>query len=137
MTTLADLYKQELKNNPISSRDVIALQAYMDGVFRLIIFIYSLSMAVLAFTYKFPFIFTILFLVIVFCLSYAFFTIATIGGILITLEGYHPFNLAFYIIESILLTLLFLGILYYFVNPFKLKKDDLKKSLAKSRLQPS
>jgi len=130
MATLAELFKQEIENGtPLGARDIIALQAYMDGVFRLIIFMYSLALGVLALTYKYKFIFVLLFLVIVFCISYAFFTLATIGDILLSVDAYNRFNLAFYYIETILLTLLFCTITYYLISSTKKKKHSLLKRI--------
>jgi hypothetical protein len=96
-----------------SYRDLITLQGYMDGIFRLIILTYSLCIAALAFARGYTIISVILSLIIVLSLSYAFFTIATVGAILLTFSGYNIFNLLFYIISTVLLTLLFFATVYY------------------------
>lgn len=80
-----------------------------------------LSLGVLAFTHEYVFIFTILVLTILFSIIYGFFTIATVRSLLIDIEGFGTFNIVFYYIETILLTLLFFGILYYLIQPFKTK----------------
>lgn len=131
--SLADKFKLRIANKDnVSAADLIMLQSYMDGIFRLIIFIYSLALAVLAFTHKYIFIFVVLFLIIVFCIVYAFFTLVTVGSILLEFEDYNKFNLAFYYIETILLTLLFGGILWYIIRPIRGIKERKSKRYSRA-----
>lgn len=135
MTDLVGKFRQRIaEGKEVTPMEIIMIQSYIDGVFRLIIFVYSLALGVLAFTHEYIFIFTVLFFIIVFCIIYGFFTLVTVGNILLEVDGYNKFNMAFYYIETILLTLLFIGILYYMIQPFKNKDRKKLFSFDKSKI---
>lgn len=122
---LADAFK----TTDLTPQALIGLQSYMDGVFRLIILIYSLSLAALAFSKGYLIISLILSLMILLSIAYGFYTIVTVGAVMKKIPGYNPVNLIFYYVETSFLILLFLSVMYYLVKPFKRKNKRVGKML--------
>ena len=118
---MSETIQEFFEGNDFNTRDMILLQSYMDGVFRLIILIYSLSLAALAFTQGFRVITLILSCLILTSLAYAFFTLATVGSVLLKIDGYNKLNVVFYYVGTGLLTLLFFAILFNFIKPLQSK----------------
>ena len=102
-------------------RDLVIIQSYMDGVFRLILLIYALSLSALAFTRGYPVITLLLSILIIMSIAYAYYTLAVVGGILMQIDGYNIFNLIFYYIGTTLLALLFVAIMFFIIQPFRRK----------------
>lgn len=108
-----------LKTSDATPRDIVIVQSYMDGVFRLIILLYALALSVLAFTRGYIVITLIISAMIILSITYAYFTLIVVGGALMDVEGYHPFNVIFYYIMTTFLAILFLVIIFFFIKPFQ------------------
>lgn len=98
---------------------VLKLQKYIDDTFRLIVFIYSLALALLAFGKGKPLLVILSSLLIVVALIYGNYVLFTIGPLLKRLERYGRIHLVFYHIEVILLICIFWAVMYYYIAPFR------------------
>ena len=123
MSTLSEFFL----SSDATPRDLVIIQSYMDGVFRLIILIYALSLSALTFTHGYPLITIILSILLIMSISYAYFTLATVGNILLKIEGYNVFNLIFYYVSTTLLLLLFITIMFSIIKPFNKSKRNEKR----------
>lgn len=97
----------------------LKLQNYIDSSFRLIVFIYSLALALLAFAKGMKGLVILASLMVLMVIIYGFYILATVGPLLKRLRVYSRFHLVFYYVEVILLVFIFLAVTFYFVSPFR------------------
>lgn len=98
---------------------VMRIQSYIDNTFRLVIFIYSLALALLAFSKGKPVLVILTTLIITMVIIYALFVLITLGPLVLRFKQYNRFHLVFYYIETVLLIAVFFAVMYYFVAPFR------------------
>lgn len=115
-----DILIRKKKIEDLTLEDAVFFQSYIDNVYRLIILTYGIIIAVMSLfnNIKYYFIISICSLIILLSLAYGFYILVTVGEILLTIDGYNSFNLAFYYIATILLLILYLTIMVYlFIHP--------------------
>lgn len=106
-------------SDKLSHFEVVSLQNYIDGVYRLIVFIYLLSMSVLHFSHEHVSIVIITSLMIILSLMYGFYITYEIGAILLKHEGYNAFNIVFYWLQTIFLLVMYCILMYFYYFPLK------------------
>jgi hypothetical protein len=97
----------------------LKLQNYVDSSFRLIVFVYSLTLALLAFSKGMKVLVIFSCVLVLMVLIYGFYILASAGPLLTRMQVYSRFHLVFYYIEIILLVMIFLSFVYYYVSPFR------------------
>jgi hypothetical protein len=117
------------KTAEATPRDLIIVQSYMDGVFRLIIFIYAFSLSALVVSKGYPVITLLLSLLIILAIAYAYYTIGVVAEVLTNIPAYNPINIIFYYIGTTLLALIFITFIYVIIKPFDKKKQKFNTSL--------
>lgn len=93
----------------LSWEQVLQLHAYMDNTFRLIVFVYGVALAVMAFARlkDFKEVVLVASALIVLVLAYALYVVVEVTRILRHQVGYSKMNSAFYYIATILFGILF------------------------------
>ena len=114
--------KEGVEGNDMSLTEILALQDHVDGVFTMIILMYSLAVAVAAITYANKSVVVISTIIIILSITFALFTLFNVNKIVGTVPGYHKLNIWFYFIQCILLFLLYI----YMISHFKMKKQKRK-----------
>lgn len=97
----------------------LTLQNYIDSSFRLVIFVYTLALTLLAFSKGMKVLVILSSLMVLMVLAYGFYILITVGPLLTRLKVYSRFHLVFYYVEVILLVMIFLSVTYYYVSPFR------------------
>ena len=103
-------------------RDSIPIQSYMDGVFRLIIFIYAFALSALVVSKGYPLITLLLSLLIILTISFNYYTINNVSKVLFNIPGYNPVNTIFYYVATTILALIYIVFMYVIISPFKKRK---------------
>jgi hypothetical protein len=106
----------KINTGQLRLEDILSLQNYIDSVFRLIVLVYTLSIAVVAITNGHVLVWILASLLIIVSLLYALFTTYHVGKYLLTIPGYHPFNVWFYYTEVVFLIILYVVMVYYYYN---------------------
>ena len=107
-------------DNDVKHLEAIALQNTIDNTFRLIVFIYLLSLSILHFSHEHVSIVIVTSAMIILSLIYGFFITHQVGQILTEqAEGYNSFNLVFYYIQTIFMAVLYLILIYFYYYPLK------------------
>lgn len=107
-------------NGDLTHETTLLLHSYMDNTFRMIIFIYTLAISVVAITKGHPIIWITSSLMIILSISYAIFVIYNIGNLLREhVSNYHTFNIWFYYAQCAFLIILYISMLYYYVKIHK------------------
>ena len=92
---------------------ILRVQSYIDNSFSLLVLIFSLSVALLAFSAGKTIVIVLASIMILVVISYGYFVLLTAGPILRKFPAYNRINLAFYYIEVTLLVLIYAAMIYY------------------------
>jgi len=111
----------------LDKTDIVYLQSYIDNVFRLIIFIFGLSISILFFIEQNYFIELLVSIMILMSIAYSYYTIYKVGNLLYKTPEYSEFNLSFYYIETTCLLLLYITLMYVYFRKIIRKKTYFDK----------
>ena len=111
-------------NKPLNAFEVIILQNYIDGVFRLLILVLFLAISIITFNKERIGIVVIGSVCILLTIAYAYYTLVTVGSVLTTIPEYDSWNIIFYYILTTLLLIICIMTLYF--HHFKKSKIPKK-----------
>jgi hypothetical protein len=95
---------------------VIAIQTYIDNVFKLIIFVITLALASMALTGGHIIIWTISTLMTGTSIAYGFYICYNFGKLLLSYPGYNSINLIYYYVQIFLITVLYLFTSWFYLR---------------------
>ena len=106
----------EIKSKDLTFERILLLQSYVDSVFRLIIFIYTLDIAVLIATKGHIFVWIISTLMVVLSIAYALWITFSLEKLMSDYPGYSMVNIWFYYAQVVLMVALYFAMFYYYYS---------------------